>query len=88
MAFNAEAARSGLFAAAIDIAEAMKKSEIPHAEAALLTGAVEFVAQLWHEVGIKAGKSPAQVRKMLEKQVRTFFIKHTKASYAPERTVQ
>ncbi|MGH6730017.1 MAG: hypothetical protein ACREBK_07670, partial [Sphingomicrobium sp.] len=51
MAFNAEAARSGLFAAALDIATTMREQGVAQGEACLLTGAAEFVAQLWQQVG-------------------------------------
>lgn len=77
MSFNAEAARSGLFAAAIDIMDTMKKNDIPNGEAALLTGAVEMAAQLWMRTMLSAGKTRLEARKSLEKQVRTFAIKHS-----------
>lgn len=84
-AFNAEAARSGLFAAALDMAEAMKDSGIPNAEAALLTGAVEFVAQLWQQVGLAAGIPRATTRKLIEKELRFYLNKH--AEPAPKATM-
>lgn len=85
MAFNAEAARSGLFAAAIDIADTMKKSGVPHGEAALLTGAVEMAAQLWFEVMHRAGQPPKFSRARFIKQAKEFFDKHEKASRAPQQ---
>lgn len=79
MAFNTEAARSGLFAAAIDIAEEMKKAGIPHGEACLVTGAVEFAAQLWFQVMHRAGQPPKKSRAKLRQQIGEFFDKHEKA---------
>lgn len=78
MAFNTEAARAGLFAAAMDMAETMKNAGIPDGEAALLTGAVEMAAQLWMQVMLQAGQTPMAARKALEKQIRTFAIKHSR----------
>ena len=78
MAFNSEAVRSGLFAAAIDIANIMKKNDIPHGEAALITGAIEMAAQLWMQVMLKAGNTRQAARQQLEKQVRTFALKHSR----------
>jgi hypothetical protein len=77
MAFNAEAARAGLFASAMDIAEMMKKNDIPHGEAALVTGAVEFAVQLWMQVMLKAGNTRQAARQQLEKEVRVFARKHS-----------
>jgi hypothetical protein len=79
MAFNTEAARSGLFAAAIDIAETMKKAGVPHGEACLVTGAVEFATQLWFQTMHRAGQPTKRSRAQLVKQVRDFFDKHEKA---------
>lgn len=80
MAFNTEACRSGLFAAAIDMADTLKKAGVAHGEACLVTGAVEFAAQLWFEVMSKAGQPPKRSRAKLVGQIRTFFDKHEKAS--------
>lgn len=80
MAFNAEAARSGLFAAALDIADTLKEANVPNGEAALLTGAAEMVAQLWQQVGEKAGIPSAKVRKTLLDEIKTFYGKHQRAS--------
>lgn len=79
MAFNAEAARSGLFAAALDISLEMKKAGIPHGEACLLTGAVEMVAQLWQQMMSAAGQPPKRSRAKLVAEIRTFFDKHDRA---------
>ena len=75
-AFLAESVRSGLFSAALDIAESMKQGGVEGGEAALLTGAIEFSVQLWTETMLKAGHPPQKVRKSLEANVRTFFQKH------------
>jgi hypothetical protein len=78
MAFNAEAARAGLFSAAADMAKTMKEGDVLNGEAALLTGAVEMAAQLWMHTMIQAGHSPMKARKAFEKQARTFAIKHSR----------
>lgn len=80
MAFNAEAVRSGLFAAALDISNELKKAGVPHGEAALLTGAAEFVAQLWQQVGENGGLKPMKVRTTLLGEIKTFFGKHVRMS--------
>lgn len=85
MAFNAEAARSGLFAAALDIADTMRKSGVPHGEACLVTGAVEMAAQLWFEVMARAGHQPKLSRARFIKQAREFFDKHERASRRPQQ---
>lgn len=85
MAFNAEAARAGLFAAAQDIAEAMQKANIPNGEAALLTGAVEMACQLWMQVMLQApGVTRQKARAKLIEQVRTFANKHSRPEDRPE----
>lgn len=86
MAFNAEAARSGLFAAAMDIADTMNKANVAHGEACLLTGAAEMVAQLWQQVGKGTGKSSREVRQTLVKEINFFFHKSRKADAAPPAT--
>ena len=90
LAFNAEAARSGLFAAAQDIAKTMRENGVPHGEAALLTGAIEMAAQLYTQVMLAAGHTPRAIRTELHKQVRFFHRKHLKAERegAPEVTRQ
>jgi hypothetical protein len=76
MAFNVEAVRSGLFNAAMDIADTMRGQNVPHADAILTTAAVEFAAQLWTQVMIRAGHPPKKVREELQKQVHFFHRKH------------
>lgn len=78
LSFNAEACRSGLFSAALDIADTMKKNNIPLGEAALLTGAVEMVSQLWMQVMLQAGHTPEKARIGLIKQTRIFAKKHSR----------
>lgn len=87
MAFNAEAARAGLFAAALDIAGEMRKGGVPHADAAILTGAVEFSAQLWQQVGEKAGIASSQIRQNFLKEAKFFYGKHQRASRAGAQPV-
>lgn len=83
LAFNTEAARSGLFAAAIDIADIMRENDVPEGEAALITGAVEFAVQLWDRTMIAAGQTPKASREAFEKQAKFFFKKHRQAPDEP-----
>ena len=76
MAFNAEAARAGLFAAALDILDQMKKAGVPQAEAAVMTGAVEMSAQLWQQVSHEAKIPVAKARKTFLGECQHFFSKH------------
>lgn len=76
MAFNAEAARAGLFAAALDILDTMKKQNIPQAEAAVMTGAVEMAAQLWQQVSHQANIPVAKARRTFLGECQAFFSKH------------
>jgi hypothetical protein len=77
MAFNSDAARAGLFSAALDIADTMKENDVPHGEAAVVTGALEMAAQLWMQVMLQAGHTRMKARQAAEKQFRTFLIKHS-----------
>lgn len=79
MAFNVEAVRSGLFNSAMDIAKTMQDGKVPHAEAILLTAAVEFAAQLWTQTMLKAGHPPKKIREQLEKEIRFYHRKHLRA---------
>ena len=65
MNMNAEAVRSGLFASTMDIAELMKANNVDDASAAILDGAVLFVAELWDNTMFAAGHSPSKSRKAL-----------------------
>jgi hypothetical protein len=76
--FNAEAVRSYLFKAALDVADQMQKDGIAMGEAAILTGAIEMVAQLWAQVGHRAGQSPSDVRHKAERQFWIFYHRHLK----------
>ena len=77
MAFNAEAARAGMFAAALDMIDTMREAGVEQAEAAVLTGAIEMATQLWTKVMLEVGHPPQMVRVSLEKQIRVFFRKHS-----------
>jgi hypothetical protein len=76
MAFNAEAARAGLFSSALDIADTMREAQVVNGEAAVVTGALEMAAQLWMQVMMQAGHPKMKARQAAEKQFRTFLIKH------------
>lgn len=73
--FNIEAARAGLFAAALDITETMKDGGAPDedAYAAILTASAKFTAQLWQQVSALRAVPHATARKVLDKEIRTFF---------------
>lgn len=86
LAFNAEAVRGYMFNAAREVAEGMQKDGIAFGEAALLTGAIEMVAQLWAQVAHRSGISPSDARQKAERQFRIFYHKHLQAERgnAPE----
>ena len=91
MAFNTEAARSGLFAAALDIADTMRSHGVPNGEACLMTGALEFAVQLWFQVSAQAGVMPNRARDTLMKEVWDFWDKHRRLNAsggAPQATKQ
>lgn len=79
MAFNVEAIRSGFMNTALDMSNTMREQNVAHADAILTTAAVEFAAQLWTQVMLRAGHSPKKVRESLEKQIRFFHRKHLHA---------
>jgi hypothetical protein len=76
MAFNAEAARAGIFAAMLDIHETMNKQGVPQAAAAVMTGAIEAAAQLWVQVSMESGIPVAKSRRTFLGECQTFFSKH------------
>jgi hypothetical protein len=88
LAFNTEAARAGLFAAALDIAETMKEAQVPHGESCIMTGAVEMAVQLWAQVSETAGVPRKKSRETLEKEMRRFFAKHWGRANDPPATEQ
>lgn len=75
-AFNAEAARAGMFAAAMDMLETMREGGVVENEAPLLTGMLEASVQLWASVMLAAGQSPKAAREALLGQVQFFWNKH------------
>jgi hypothetical protein len=87
MAFNTEAVRGGLFATAIDIMEEMRKNELAHADAILLTAAAEFTAQLWAQVAFRTGIPAKKSRDTLTRELRAFFRKHYRAQTAGAQEV-
>lgn len=76
MAFNAEAARAGIFAAALDMLDTMKAQGVPQAEAAVMTGAVEASAQLWQQVAHEAKIPVRTARRTFLGECQQFFSKH------------
>lgn len=88
MAFNTEAIRSGMFAAALDMADTLKQADIPNAEAILLTASIETAAQLWAQVSKQSGIPRPKARATLEKELRFFFNKHWSADQQPAATPQ
>jgi hypothetical protein len=80
MAFNVEAIRSGFFGTAQDMAKMMQKNGVAHADAILMTAAIEFAVQLWVQVALRAGGiTPKKMRETLEKEVRFYYRKHLTA---------
>lgn len=65
LAMNIEAVRSGLFAAALDIADMMKENNVDDADAAILDGAIMFAVELWDNTMVAAGHAPSHSRKAL-----------------------
>lgn len=88
LAFNTEAVRSGLFAAALDIGDVMKEAGVAEGEAALITGAVEFAVQLWDQVMQSAGNTPKASREAFNRQAQYFFTKHRRLGAQQEITKQ
>ena len=74
--FNIEAARAGLFAAAVDIAEEMKKNGVAQVDVVILTAAAEMSAQLWQQVGWRRGVPMQTCRKNLLKEIGRMWSKH------------
>lgn len=83
-AFNAEAARAAMFAAAMDTIQTMQAQGLAHNEAPVLTGMIEATTQMWTHVMIQAGHSPSKARAALIGQVNFFFHKHRDTVDAPE----
>lgn len=76
VAFNAEAVRGYLFSAGAHVLEGMQEQKVDHAPAAVLTGALEFAAQLWMEVSLQSGVPPKKARETAEGEFRKFLRKH------------
>lgn len=75
LAFNAEAARAGLFAAALDMLDTMKEQGVEEAEAAVMTGVVEAAAQLWQQVSHQAKIPTQKARRTFLGECQCFFGK-------------
>ena len=78
VAFNVEAARSYLFTAGLHVFEGMSEQGIAHAPAAVMTGALEFAAQMWMWTAMRQGVPVQKARQTAEREFRTFLIKHSK----------
>ena len=76
VAFNCEAVRGYLFSAAEHVLEGMQDQKVEHAGAAVMTGGLEFAAQLWMQAALQAGVSPMKARQTAEKEFRGFLLKH------------
>lgn len=86
VAFNAEAVRSYFFRTGLDVFEQMRTDGITKPEVAVMTGALEFAAQLWMWVAMRSGVTKQKARQTAEKEFRTFLIRHatSKDTPAPE----
>lgn len=76
IAFNIEATRAGMFAAALDMLESMRTAGVQDAPAALITGSIEAATQLWAQVSKRAGVPRKKARETMEKEMRRFFAQH------------
>jgi hypothetical protein len=77
VAFNAEAVRSYLFSAGQHVLEGMTEQKVNNGAAAVLTGSVEFAAQLWMQVALQSGVPVKKARETAEKEFRGFLRKHS-----------
>lgn len=75
-AFNVEAVRAFMFTQAVQVAEGMKEQGAANADAALLTGSLEFAIQLWVQVSIRAGVPAQKAWLTLHHEARALFQKH------------
>jgi hypothetical protein len=78
VAFNVEAVRAYLFTSAMHIFEGMSQQEVAHTPVAVMTGAVEFAAQLWMWTAMKQGVPVWKARKIARKEFNTYLERHTK----------
>lgn len=88
MAFNVEAVPAGLIAAVLDIAEELKKNDVPHADAIILTAAAEFTAQLWQQTAHRGLIPSRTARNRLLDEIKTFWAKHLRLNRAEPETEQ
>lgn len=70
LSFHTETCRAAMMAAALDIANTMRENNVPEGEACLVTGAVQFAVQLWDTIMRRAGNTPLESRRELERQVK------------------
>jgi hypothetical protein len=68
--FHTEACRAAMMNAALDIAQTMKENGVSEGEACLVTGAVQFAVELWDKLMRRAGNTPLDSRRELERQVK------------------
>lgn len=71
--FFSDAVRSGLHASALDILQQMEATGVPDAAACLMTGACQFVAEIYEETATKLGLDKAKVREHLLNSVELYF---------------
>ena len=76
MIFHSEAVRAGLFAAASDTLDTMLEGGVPNPEAALLTGAIEFAAQLWMQVSLQMGVPRQKAKRTFLNTAELYAAKH------------
>lgn len=71
--FFSDAVRAGLHSAGVDIMEQMLAQGIPDTAACMMTGACQFVAELYEETARKAGVDRQAFRHHMIASVATYF---------------
>lgn len=88
LSFNVEAVRGGMFHNALETLELMDQNKLPHAEAILLTAALEFGVQMWVHRMLQAGHPPKRIRESMLREVNTFYRKHLHSEQAAGGAVE
>lgn len=88
LAFHTETCRAAMMAAALDIANTMRENNVPEGEACIVTGAVQFAVELWDKIMRRAGHTPLDSRRGLERQVKMALSKCRKDDDGEEMVAQ
>jgi NAD-dependent oxidoreductase involved in siderophore biosynthesis len=76
IAVHVEIVRAGFHSAAQDMLQFMIEQGVENAPAAVLSGSIESVVQMWVKTMSEAGHPPSRVRESLIQQVKTYHRKH------------